>query len=102
VFAVAWTPAAEFASGGEVDQLFVWAALDCPSCAPARGSRPIVLASLGVELVNAVAAGEPHVIGSWEVARDGRKRHTGVALWDSAGSLRAVGRALWIELRQDT
>ena len=40
------------------------------------------------------------LIGSWEVARDGRKRHTGVALWDAAGSLRAAGRALWIELRQ--
>jgi hypothetical protein len=99
VFAVEWTPAAEFASGARVDPLFVWGALDCPSCAPARGPLPIVLASLAVEVVDAPVAGEPHVIGSWEVARDGRKRHTGVALWDAAGSLRAAGRALWIELR---
>jgi hypothetical protein len=99
LFAVEWTPAAEFASGGRVAPLFVWGALDCPSCAPARGPRPIVLASLAVEVVDPPAAGEPHVIGSWEVAREGRKRHAGVALWDSAGSLRAAGRALWIELR---
>jgi hypothetical protein len=99
LFAVPWTPAAEFASGAHVDPLFVWSALDCPSCAPARGPLPIVLASLAVEVLDAVAACEPHVIGSWEIARDGRKRHTGVAMWDAEGSLRATGRALWIELR---
>jgi hypothetical protein len=100
LFAVPWTPAAEFASGSHVDELFVWSALDCPSCAPARGPLPIVLAALAVDVVGPVTAGEPHVIGSWEVARDGRKRHTGVAMWDAAGSLRAAGRALWIELRR--
>ena len=99
LFAVPWTPAAEFASGAHVDPLFVWSALDCPSCAPARGPLPIVLASLAVEVLEPVAAGEPHVIGSWEIARDGRKRHTGVALWNAAGTLCAAGRALWIELR---
>jgi hypothetical protein len=99
LFAVPWTPASEFASGGLVDPLFVWAALDCPSSAPAMGGKPIVLASLAVDVREPVAVGEPHAIGSWAIASDGRKRHTGVALWDSAGSLRAIGRALWIELR---
>ena len=102
LYAVPWTPAAEFASDGHVEPLFVWSALDCPSCAPARGPLPIVLASLAVETLGAVRAREPHVIGSWEIARDGRKRHTGVAMWDAAGSLRAAGRALWIELRPRT
>ena len=102
LYAAAWTPAAEFAADGRaVDPLFVWAALDCPSSAPAMGGgRPIVLASLAAELRAPVLVGEPHVIGSWEIARDGRKRFTGVALWDAAGSVCAVGRALWIELRE--
>lgn len=99
LFAAPWTPAAEFASTGEVDPLYVWTALDCPSSAPAMGPRPIVLASLAVAVRAPVAAGEPQVIASWAIARDGRKRHTGVAMWDAAGSLRAAGRALWIELR---
>lgn len=99
LFAVAWTPAPEFASGSRVDPLFVWSALDCPSSAPATGPLPIVLATLAVDVLDAPVAAEPHVIASWEVGREGRKRRTGVAMWDAAGSIRAVGRALWIELR---
>jgi hypothetical protein len=101
LFAAAWTPAAEFASNGsEVDPIFVWTALDCPSSAPAMGGRTIVLASLATELRAPVKAGEPHVIGSWQIERDGRKCFSGVALWDAAGNVCAAGRALWIELKQ--
>jgi hypothetical protein len=100
VYAAPWTPAAEFGADGAVEPLFVWAALDCPSSGPAMGGgAPIVLASLSVDLRAPVAVGEPHVIGSWEIAREGRKRFTGVALWDAAGTVCAAGRALWIELR---
>ena len=35
---------------GAVDPLFVWAALDCPSSAPAMSGKTIVLASLAAEL----------------------------------------------------
>ncbi len=97
VFAAPWTPAEEFGSDGVVNPLFVWAALDCPSSGPAMGGgTPIVLASLAVDLRSPVRLGEKHVIGSWEIGRDGRKRHTGVALWDAEGGVRATGRALWI------
>lgn len=99
VCAVPWTPAAEFGSDGAVDPLFVWTALDCPSSAPVMGGGPSVLASLAVDLRRPVRLGEPHVIGAWQIERDGRKRHSGVALWDAAGSVCAVGRALWIQLR---
>jgi hypothetical protein len=101
LFATAWTPAAEFASdGSSVDPLFVWTALDCPSSAPAMSGATIVLASLAAELRAPVAVGEPHVIGSWQLERDGRKSYSGVALWDASGGICAVGRALWIKLRQ--
>jgi hypothetical protein len=101
LFATAWTPAAEFASDGmAVDPIFVWTALDCPSSAPAMSGRTIVLASLAADLRAPVKVGEPHVIGSWQIERDGRKCFSGVALWDAAGNVCAAGRALWIELKQ--
>lgn len=100
LFAAAWTPAAALGSSGRVDPLFIWTALDCPSSAPAMGGQTIVLASLAVDIRAAVKVGEPHVIGSWEIERDGRKHWSGVALWDAGGDVCAVGRALWIELRQ--
>jgi hypothetical protein len=101
VFAAAWTPAAEFAGqDGAVDPLFVWAALDCPSSAPAMTGTTKVLASLAAEVRAPVRVGEPHVIGSWRIGQDGRKHWSGVALWDAQGGVCAVGRALWVELRQ--
>jgi hypothetical protein len=104
LFGCPWTPAAEFAGpGGGVDPLFVWAALDCPGGAVGANDpaaqKPIVLASMAVQLHAPVAAGEPHAIGSWRIATEGRKRFVGVALWDAEESLRASARALWIELR---
>jgi hypothetical protein len=100
LFAAAWTPAAEFGSGGAVDPLYVWTALDCPSSAPAMGGGTIVLASLAAELRAPIEVGAPHVIGSWEIERDGRKHWSGVAIWDAEGGVCAAGCALWIELRQ--
>jgi len=99
VFATAWTPAAEYGDDA-VDPLFVWAALDCPSSAPAMTGKTIVLASLAAELRAPVAIGEPHVIGAWQIGHEGRKHWNGVVLWDADGFVCAVGRALWIELRE--
>ncbi len=99
VFAAAWTPAAEFGDA-TVKPLFAWAALDCPSSAPTMSGKTIVLASLAAALRRPVAIGEPHVIGSWRIGAEGRKHWNGVVLWDAEGGVCAVGRALWIELRQ--
>jgi hypothetical protein len=99
LFAAAWTPAAEFGDD-TVDPLFVWAALDCPSSAPTMSGKTIVLASLAAALRRPIAIGEPHVIGSWRISDEGRKHWNGVVLWDAEGGVCAVGRALWIELRE--
>ena len=98
-FAVPWTPAA-WAGGEVVAPEFVWAALDCPSSAPVHGtiSAPVVLGRFTVALERPVPVGEPHVIQSWLESQDGRKRHTGVALFDAAGQRLAAGRAVWVEL----
>jgi hypothetical protein len=99
-FAVPWTPPAWTADGDVVDPVFVWAALDCPSSAPAHGTigAPVVLGRLTAALEGPVAVGVPHVIQSWLEAIDGRKRLTGVALFTADGERRAAARAVWVEL----
>jgi hypothetical protein len=103
VYAADWTPAGWLADdGGDVRPEFVWAALDCPSSSPAAndwGGPPVVLARLTASIEGPVRAGEPHALMSWPLELEGRKRHTGVALLDADGALRARARALWIELR---
>jgi hypothetical protein len=95
VFAAVWTPA-----GASAEE--TWAALDCPTSAPVANfgaGPPVVLARLAVRRDAATRPGRPHVILSWPIEIDGRKRHAGAALFSEAGALVAVSRALWIELR---
>src|SRR4051794_7015358 len=98
-FAVPWTPA-EWTGGAAVEPVFAWAALDCPSAAPAHGtiSAPVVLGRLTVVLEGPIRVGAPHVIQSWMERQDGRRRHTAVSIHTSEGERRAYGRAVWVEL----
>lgn len=94
-FAAPWTP-------DEVDDLTVWAALDCPSCAVIYldddHPPPFVLGRIAVRIDTLPRAGEPHVIMSWQLARDGRKVFSASAISTSDGELCAVAQATWIEL----
>lgn len=107
LFAADWTPDESLArEDGIVPDEIVWAALDCPTSAPGMNAPgpdgtvlPIVLARLAVEVRAPVTAGVDHVLTSWEIGRDGRKREAGSALFDAGGALLASARALWIELR---
>lgn len=92
-FVAPWTPR---------EPGLVWAALDCPTSAPVMNpgkDPPIVLARLAAAIDEEPALGEPHVLVSWEIQREGRKREAACALFDSRGRQLAHSRALWIELR---
>jgi hypothetical protein len=103
-YAAAWTPDSSLADdSGRVRLECAWAALDCPTSAPVMShgkDPPIVLARLGARVGRRPLPGRPHAIVSWPIAVDGRKRHSGAALYDELGDLLAVARALWIELRR--
>jgi hypothetical protein len=106
VLAASWTPSAELADAdGRLPDEVIWAALDCPTSGPvandwsAPGFKPIVLARLAVRIDRPVIAGERHVVMSWPLEVNGRKRHAAAALYTADGDLCAVSRALWIELR---
>lgn len=99
LWGVTWTPAEEHAS-----PLMVWAALDCPSSAPAQdptGAKPIVLGRFAVDVTRTPAAGDEHLILSAPLAHEGRKRTNAVWLVDATGEVLARGRATWIELRPE-
>jgi len=91
-----WTPESD-------DPLFAWAVLDCPSAYAIESvdhvTQIVVLASLTVELRERPRAGERHVVAAWPVGSEGRKHHSGSALYSATGRVLAVADALWIELR---
>jgi hypothetical protein len=103
--AAAWTPTVELAEDGVLPARFVWAALDCPTSVPVANDaadpdyKPIVLARLAARRLADVEPGRAHVVVSWPLGIDGRKRQAGSALYTDEGDLRAYARALWIELR---
>jgi hypothetical protein len=106
VFAAPWTPDPSLSGDdGLVRPECVWAALDCPTSAPVAlfgEERPIVLARLAVSIEAPVRAGEPHVLLSWRLGVDGRKRRGAAALLGPKGRALALSEALWIELRPDS
>jgi hypothetical protein len=101
-FAAPWTPAAEFADEhGNVRDLFIWAAMDCPTgfAAGFPWAGKLVTGRLGVNFVAPVRAGEHCVLVSWKTGAEGRKHHASAALLGGDGTVRAHARATWIKLQ---
>jgi hypothetical protein len=105
LYAAPWTPAVSLADGdGAVRSEFVWSVLDCPSgnvIALMDTSNPSVLARFAVEEKAAVRTAAEHVAVGWPISQDGRKLHTGAAIFTADGELCAFARALWIELTDE-
>ncbi len=95
VFAAPWTPR-------DVDPRIVWAALDCPSCAPMylgdEHPAPHVLGRIAARIVTLPEPGAPHVIVSSGLGRDGRKFAGATAIYAADGSCLAYARATWISV----
>lgn len=101
VWALPWTVPDGFADArGVLPVEVVWAVLDCPSSLPVMGPSPIVLGTLTASRIAEMRPGERLRICSWPIARDGRKRTSGVAVFDAADDLVAAAEAVWIELRR--
>lgn len=85
---------------GRVAPEFIWAALDCPGAfafaEPEQGA--VLLGELHAELQGDVRVGERCVLVAWELAHEGRKHHTAVALFGDTGACRGAARTTWIEV----
>ena len=101
IVAAPWTPDASLAGNtGTVKTEFLWAALDCPGAFsfewPPDGA--VLLGEMTARVDQAARAAAEYVVIGWELAREGRKHHTGTALFDAAGACIARARATWIEV----
>jgi len=96
-----WIPDASLADdSGNVRPEFLWSALDCPGAFSyeREAGNASLLGELTASLNGTVAAGERCVAIGWEIAREGRKHHTGTALFSETGELRGIARATWFEV----
>lgn len=104
VVAAPWTVPADLCASGRARTELVWAALDCPSwfghLAFHGGSTRILLGRLTARVHEAPSADERCVVIGWPRGKDGRKIHSGSALYSEDGRLLASAEALWIELRE--
>jgi hypothetical protein len=98
IWAFPWVPGESMALSGVVPVEVVWAALDCPSSVPVMDKTPIVLGTLTASRLHEIHPGRRYVITSWPKGNAGRKRFSGVAMFDEAEELVAAASAVWIEL----
>jgi len=102
VVAAPWTPDPSLAAAdGAVRPEFVWAALDDAGAwafyLEDASNWPLLLGRMAARLLGPVHPSEPHVVIGWPLGRDGRKFHSGTALFSASGQPRAFARATWIK-----
>ncbi len=95
--ACTWTPAADLTTDGLVDEVFLWAALDCPGgwTIDLEG-RPSVLGQLTACIDARPEAGEECVALGRYLGEDGRKTFTASTLYDADGRVLARAKHTWI------
>ena len=99
--AAPWIPDASLADGkGRVKPEFLWAALDCPGAFSFEhpGDAAAVLGEMAAQVTGSAQVGERCVVIGWELGREGRKHHTGTALFSESGERIGVARATWFEV----
>lgn len=98
VVAGTWRPTDEMVGpDGDVDPLWVLAALDCPGAFAfiAAEVRAGLLGRIEFEQHARVPGDAEHVVLGWQVGHDGRKMFAGTALFDADGALLAGALATW-------
>jgi hypothetical protein len=95
--ACTWKPAADLATDGLVDEVFLWAALDCPGgwTIDLEG-RPSVLGRLTACIDARPQVGEECVALGRYLGADGRKTFTASTLYDADGRVLARAKHTWI------
>ncbi|MEV5965155.1 hypothetical protein AB0L70_25525 [Kribbella sp. NPDC051952] len=95
--ACVWQPAADLATDGLVDEIYLWSALDCPGgWAIDLEGRPSVLGQLTACVDARPSAGEECVVLGRYLGEEGRKTYTASTLYDADGRVLARATHTWI------
>jgi hypothetical protein len=62
----------------------------------------MVLGTMTARVLALPAVGEPHVVLAWQRGAEGRKHHSGSALFSAGGELLARAEATWIAVDPTT
>jgi hypothetical protein len=87
---------------GDVDPIYLWSALDCPTYfagVRAYGPRRSLLGRIGGRIVGSAPCGEPLVVMAWPIGEEGRKTVSASAIYTGDGRLLAGAVATWITLK---
>ncbi|MEM8982096.1 MAG: hypothetical protein AAGC71_03660 [Pseudomonadota bacterium] len=99
--AAAWHPDESLAApDGNVDPVFIWAALDCPGAFSFEHGENmgVVLGEIAVAIDAPIRVGEALTVIGWHIASDGRKHDTGTAIVRDGTTVVARGQARWFEV----
>jgi hypothetical protein len=102
--ATVWRPSDKCCNNeGNIDNIYVWSALDCPGAYAIKAAE----ADAGLQLLGTCSGSiktplkpnEDYVISSWKISpNSGRKRFMGVAIHDCAGELMACAKQIWFDM----
>jgi len=101
IVAAPWIPDASLVgAAGSVKSEFLWAVLDCPGAFSFEWAPDgtVLLGEMTACVDQTVQTAAEYVVIGWELEREGRKHHTGTALFDTAGICIAKARATWLEV----
>jgi hypothetical protein len=98
-----YVPHAAHADGdGRIKREFVWGTLDCPGAWAVQDPgdwRPALTGRMTAMIIDPPRIGERCAVVGWKLGAEGRKLHSGTALYTESGRLCALGHCTWILLK---
>jgi hypothetical protein len=89
---------------GRIPFELVWGALDCPGAFAVQDPddwRPALTGRMTAKVIDLPKVGERCAVVGWRIGGEGRKLHSGTALYTEQGRLCALGSQTWILLRPE-
>lgn len=102
--AALWSPTSDLAdAAGNVEDIYVWSALDCPGVYALKLRYPqlgtVVLGSCTASIKSALRVEQQYIVTAWQSApHEQRKLHAGVAIHSVRGELMAFAKQVCFDM----
>ena len=104
VVAAPWVPYDElFNESGQLEKIYYWAAMDCPSYFAMMKDKMevLLLGKMAAQIVTPVYKGEKIVVMAWKIGVEGRKHYAGTVLYGEDGQVKSYCSNIWIALSKE-